>query len=211
MESPIQLYYPTENRYPFDGVCRKIIGALEKRHWNCQGIEVAFQDSPAGLTTFRKVCKISGAYFELEFSRKQGCDQRLGGCWDDTAAVSKINVFGKELTLFSDESGPELFVYVGKNWEKEAHQFVHGKKIMAKAKKKPRTYLKYVGADSLPGDHQLITKRKPAQYLLSTTDLNREYSPDNDEPIYYKTNDLFKDFAADLEEGILRELENSGF
>ena len=43
-----------------------------------------------------------------------------------------------------------------------------------------------------------------APYLVSDSDLGKDYSPENDEPTYYKTDEIFQKFATYLEEEVLR-------
>lgn len=187
MEAPT-LYCPTQCQYPMDIVCQKIVSELEKQRWECPGIVTILRD--------HKVHTITGRHFKITFSLNSN-------------VITEIIIPKKELRVFTDQSGPELFIYVGKNWEKDREQFVNGQKVMAKTKGKPRTYLAYVGKDSIIPNVQVVKKRKLAEYLVVTNNFDRDYSAEKDDPIYYKTDEIFQEFVSYLEENVLKEIEKS--
>lgn len=207
LESSVQYYYPFSNQYPVDDVCGRIVLALEKHNWLLPGIKVTFFDIRADSTIYRRVDTIEGHSFKIWFCRRQGIERTLGG-YNDSAAVHCINIPLKKLTVHEDESGPDLYVYVGKNWETDREKFVSGNNILSKSQGNPRTYLVYEGAIKKPEDSRSLDRIRGARspYLVATDKSGTEYSPENDdEPTYYTTNEIFKEFVSYLE-GVVKEL-----
>ncbi|MBI5044842.1 MAG: hypothetical protein HZC02_02865 [Candidatus Levybacteria bacterium] len=178
--SKFQFLYPVSRQFPFDEVCEQIIRELEKRNWKVPGIEVDFHEYGRGAQRYSAVSHVTGIDFTLRFGRKQ---RRLPGDWNDTAAVTGINIPMEELHVYDDESGPTFYLYVGNNWEADRERFVNGSKVNSKLNGEPRTYLQYKGACRCTRgfggysdlDHTHPGKRPPL--LVHDNDLGREYEP----------------------------------
>lgn len=110
----LKFLYPSSRQYPFDTVVESIVRELGARGWECpalQELQVDFKSYGDSEHGFFKVSKISARDFSLEFERCQG---RLGhGGWNNTAAVSRLQIPGAELKVYDDESGPLYFQYGG--------------------------------------------------------------------------------------------------
>lgn len=185
-----QFNYPTEYQYPVDPICHKIVLALEKHRWDFPGIEVILKDEMAEFDAIapRKVKSITGPNFHILFHRYQG---DAGS--NNTAGVSKISINQKEMLLYR-AAGPTLFVYVGKNWDEDRYEFLTSTKVMSKAFFRERTYLRYDATSTNGKDGSFTTNN----------DGETEYSPENHEPTCYKTDEIFKEFVAYLEEKVLK-------
>lgn len=181
--------YPHSRQYPFDEVAERIVRALEKRNWKVPGISVEFDTYGSGEAKFKKVSEIHGKNFKLYFCRFQG---RLKGRWNDTAALHEVYIPKQIIGVYSDESGPSYYLYVGENWDEDKEWFMNSIKVHAKIKQEPRKYLRY------KGNH--YTK---ATELVSDNDLDREYSPMGDEPRRFNLDEKFKEFTSWLEEYVL--------
>ena len=196
----ITFLYPTSRKYPFDKVCDLVVRELEKRNWQVPGISVQFDVYGTGAEKYRLVRTIEGKDFKLYFCRVQRT--MPGGHWNDTAAVTTLNIPWKELHVYEDESGPTFYLYVGKNWERDREKFVKSGKVHAKFNGEPRTYLEYEGGCDcgatggasfegvnlitalVTGDTQKLADLKHTHrglrspLLVHTNDLGRQYDPE---------------------------------
>ncbi len=157
--------YPTSRQFLFDALCERIVRELEKRNWQVPGLAVEFDTYGSGEQKMMIVREISGADFRLHFGRPQGL--LPGGRWNDVAAISDLTIPGFQLSVYSDNSGPTFYVYVGEDWEADKHWFFHSSKVNSKLYGDPRRYLKYSGRYS---------RSLPAM-LVHDNDLGREYDP----------------------------------
>jgi hypothetical protein len=193
--------YPTSRQFPFDEVTYDIVKELESRHFTAPGIKVDFHNyGPSD--SYKMVSAIEADDFRLWFCRVQGSL----GAWNDTAAVTQLNIPKKELNVFDDNSGPTLYLYVGKNWKNDKEKFVHSGKVNSKLNNEPKTYLEYKGAwRNEPG---VTYTGRVAPSLAHTNDLGRQYDPTGKEPTFFKTADVFKEFKTYLENRlkVIREL-----
>lgn len=178
--SEVVFLYPTSRQFPFDKVCEKIVRELEVRNWNVPDIRVKFYDYGTGEEKYRMVESITGKDFYINFCRGQ-------------AAVSEIIIPRKELHVFDDESGPKLYIYVGKNWKKDQIEFFCGTKNMAKYYKRPRTYLVYSG----------VAYNGRSNILKIDTDIDREYGLKFGDKEFYETNKIFAKFNRWLNKYVL--------
>lgn len=213
-DSDVTFLYPKSRQYPFDEVCEKIVRTLERREWKVIGIKVKFDEFKSGKNTYRKVAQISGINFSLWFSRNQG---RINSFTIDPAAVHKIVIPKRELTVFDDESGPIYHTYVGGNWVNDKQTFMncanekHKLKAASKLYLEPRKYLTYTGSldpqaeNGYPGPcYGGGIKRNP--YLVNDDDLGREYRANEEEPKYFHTNQVYQEVQAWLESNVLSRL-----
>ncbi len=199
---PIKFLYPFVRQFPIDEVCEQIVRELEKRNWQVPGIETELGECGGG---FPYVSHIKSQDFELWFCRIQRA--MPGKIYNDIAAIHEVIIPKKELTVFEDESGPTLTIYVGKNWKKDREQFMNSAKVNSKLRKEPRTYLRYSGSffiddRSYPSDW--TGKRKT--YLLHTNDHNREYDPRGKEPKFFSTDEVMDEFKQYLEQVVLKKI-----
>jgi hypothetical protein len=184
---------PHSRQFPFDEVAEKIVKALEKRNWKVPGMGVEFFTYGRGFSKHTYVHKIEGDDFYLKFHRTQG---RLPDGYNDAAAIVEI-WYGKEILHVSDdEFGPRLYLYVGDEWEKDKHDFVHSCKVNAKLR--GRTYLEYSGGYS--------RGKNRAKWIINTDDMGCQYIAENGEPKRFATNEKYREFAECLEEILKRIL-----
>lgn len=185
-----QFLYPKSRQFPFDEVAEKIVRALEKRNWKVEGITVEFDNFGSGESKYQRVKTITGDYFKLWFCRIQG---RINSHLNDIAALYSITIPKQVLEVFDDESGPRYYRYVGDNWEAEKEWFMNSVKVHAKLNKEPRRYLQYSGN----------TYQRRAKWLVADNDLDREYSPEGDEPVRINLEEKFEEITNWLEENVL--------
>lgn len=189
--------YPHSRQFPFDEVVEKIVKAIEMRNWKVPGIKIEFDTYGSGEAKYQMVRSIIGDNFKLYFSRIQG---KLDSKWNDVAAVHSIYIPKQNLEVFSDESGPIYYLYVGENWEADKEWFMNSSKVNSKLDKEPRRYLKYSGKRN-------YYKRR-AKELVADNDLNREYSPEGNEPVCINLEQKFNEFTEYLEEFVLGYIVN---
>ena len=185
-----QFLYPHSRQFPFDEVSEKIVKALEKRNWKVPGINIKFECYGSGEAKYQMVSSITGDNFKLYFCRNQG---KLDGRWNDTAALYSVYIPKQNINVYSDESGPMYYLYVGDNWEADKEWFMTSIKGHSKLNKEPRKYLRYSGN----------TYMHRAKELIADNDLGREYSPEGDEPVRINLKEKFDEFTAWLEEFVL--------
>ncbi len=186
--------FPTRTQFgELDEVCNNIVRELEKRNFKVPEIDVEFYSGRReGIT----VNSIKGQDFKIWF------------CGIET---HEINIPQKELSVYDDESGPRFYLYVGKNWEKHKKSFMYGSKMHSKLKRRPRRYLQYSGAFGKPGEELAScypaswnNTRRP--FLIHNNDLNREYDPQGNEPRFFVTEDVMKEFTEWLKENVLNDI-----
>lgn len=192
----VQFKYPKSRQFPFDEVCEQIVRALEARNWKVPGIKVEFNQWGTGDEKYRFASVINGADFELWLS--------LGR----TESVSRINVPGMELSVYSDESGPGFYIYVGDDWNRDRKTFERGSKYNSKLNGEPRIYLRYEGicrCNESSYSHMHRGKRPPL--LRHTNDLDRDYDPIGEEPREFVTSEVFAKFTDWLSKNVFRVIE----
>lgn len=181
--------YPHSRQFPFDEVAEKIVRAIERRNWKVPGITIEFDTYGSGEAKYQKVRYITGNNFRLYFCRIQG---RLDYSWNDTAALQSICIPKQILEVYSDESGPEYYLYVGDDWDTDKDWFMNSHKVHAKLNEEPRRYLIYRGE----------TYKKRAKELIADND-EREYSPKGREPVRINLEQKFQEFTSWLERFVL--------
>lgn len=186
-----RLLYPHSRQFPFDEVAENIVKALEKRNWNVPGITVEFYNYGSGEAKYKMVDSITGDDFKLHFCRYQG---RLDSIRNDIAALNSVCIPKQIIEVYSDESGPTYYLYVGENWDADKKWFMNSIKIGARERKEPRRYLKYTGN----------TYKKRTIELFAYNDIGREYSPEGDEPIRFNLNEKFNEIIDWLEDNVLK-------
>lgn len=185
--------YPRSRQFPFDEVAEKIVRALEKRNWKVPGITVEFYTYGSGEAKYKMVEHIKGENFKLYFCREQG---RLNANRNDIAALHEVYIPSQSIRVYQEECGPTYYLYVGKDWEQDKEWFMNSIKVHSKLDKKPRKYLKYKGN----------TYKGRATELVHDNDINREYSPEGDEPQRINLEEKFKEFSAWLEKFVLEHI-----
>ncbi len=224
----MQFIYPTSRQFPVDEVCEQIVRELEQRNWKIPGMTVEFDTYGTGDQKMTLVRKLTGDDFQIRFGRPQG--KLPGDHYNNTAAVSEINVPQKELNVYDDESGPTLYLYVGNDWDTDREKFVNGSKVLSKLNGEPKTYLCYSGgcdcgatdgalfdtiglitahltrdAAALARMHHTHSGRRPP-LLVHTNDLDRDYDPEGDEPRVFKTAEVMDDFRKYLTDVVLKTI-----
>ena len=190
-----QFLYPYSRQFPFDEVAEKIVRAMEKRNWKVPGITVDFDTYGSGEAKYKYVSQIKGENFKLEYGRPQGS---LNKNWNDIAALNCVYIPREIIRVYDDESGPTYYLYVGKNWEEDKEWFMNSIKVHSKLNGKPRRYLRYSGNGY----------KARASELVFDTDLNREYSPVDDEPRVINLEQKFKEITSWLEEFVLGYIQS---
>lgn len=197
---------PTSTQYPFDSVCSHIVNALHDRNFAVTGVEVLFETYSNAQAIYRMVKSITipEINFDLQFHRQQGyIDHNRYNC----AAVSDLSIPRKVLTVYEDYSGPTLYVYVGKHWQQDKANFVHGLHVHSKMNNELRTYLKYSG--SVEPKRGSFYQHRLNPYLVFDDDLGREYSPIGSEPTYYHTLEVMGEFETYLREIVVPFISNA--
>ena len=189
----MQFLYPTSRQFPVDEVCELIVRELEQRNWSVPGMTVEFDKYGSGDQKMTLVRKVKGNDFQIHFGRVQGL--LPGGRYNNTAAVSNINIPKKEISVYDDESGPTFYLYVGNDWEQDREKFVNSSKINSKLKGEPRWYVKYSGSGSPTGSCSYQGRRSP--YLVHDSDLCREYDPGSAPQLFF-TKEVFEEFRVYL-------------
>lgn len=186
-------------RFPFDDICKSIFSRIHDRNFHVPGIKV-------DLSSRLCFAKIENYDFKISFGREAQC-------------VSEIIIPKKRLCVYEDESGPNLYIYVGNNYERDRYKFM-GMLLHSRLHGEPRMYLKYTGgcdcmetAGASFGAHELLNAklsrdsqifhthigcRQPL--LVHDNDLGREYDLEGDEPKFFQTSEIFEEFRKYLEE-----------
>jgi hypothetical protein len=204
----VQFLYPTSTQYPVDEVCGEIVHALEARNFVVPGISVEMDTYGSGEQRMRYVRSVTGSGFKLVFRRTQR--SMPGRMWRDCAAVNDVCIPRKMLSVYEDESGPTLHLYVGKDWDADSERFWTGLHVNSKLRGEPRTYLRYSGACFCPGgwtngrQHTHQGGRSPL--LIADNDLRREYDPEGEEPKQFDTAQVMEEFRAYLRDVVLAEI-----
>lgn len=185
-----QFLYPHSRQFPFDEVAEKIVRAIERRNWKVPGITIEFYTHDSGEAKYQMIRSITGDYFKLYFCRVQG---RLNGNLNDTAALHSVCIPKEIIEVYDDESGPRYYLYVGDNWEADKEWFMNSIKVYSKLNKEPRRYLYYEGN----------TYQQRSYELVANNNLNREYSPEGNEPVRINLEQKFNDISVWLEESVL--------
>lgn len=199
--------FPFVTQFCFDGVCEAIVKALADRNFKAPNMEVTFSVYGTGEAKYRYVSDISGPDWRLHFCRQQQRtldDPNL----NDIAGISNMYIPQEELNVYHDGSGPTYYRYVGKDWTADTDWFLHGVKVNAKLHDEPRRYLKYTGSLGPHGHIRSTRKGVLSPFLVYENDsiLNREYLPEGDDPLDFKTRDVMKKFADWIEENILKPI-----
>lgn len=186
--------------FPFDGIVANIAQTVQERDFRKLGIHTEY--SHGDLST------IEGENFRIWFCRKQVSGGRLTG-------ASELVIPQQQLNVYEDNSGPTYHRYVGGNWNRDKHAFMHSIKVNSKLDGKPRTYLLYKGAwrpqgrDKLFGG--LLISQQPfehgmAPYLVHDNDLGREYELETRDSPYYETQKVMQEFNNWLRANVLKPL-----
>ena len=134
----------------------------------------------------------------------QGNDFRLFLCRSSHPTLaSSLIIPQKELDVYDDDSGPGFNLYAGKDWEKDKEWFMNDSKLNTKLSGESKRHLNYEGAWSPEGrvkifggaaimvqDYEVGT----APYLVHDNDIGREYDPEGNEPRFFHTQDVFREF-----------------
>ena len=195
-----EFLFPTATQYRIDQGCSEIVQTLHKRHFAVAGVEITFEtySNVKNIYTMVDTIKIPDIDLYLRFGRDQGY---IDSNRFNTAAVSDLAIPRKLLNVYSDYSGPTLYVYVGKNWEHDKDRFINGSHVNSKLYGEPRTYLKYKGSSNPKGGSSYQNQWN--SYLANDNDLDREYSPTFREVTYYKTDDIMTEFESFLVQNVL--------
>lgn len=185
-----EFLYPTSRQFPFDEIADKIVRALEKRNWKVPKITVEFYSYGSGEEKYKMVNKIIGEDFKLRFSRYQA---RLSDEYNNIAGLSDLYIPKQIIEVYSDESGPSYYLYVGSDWDNDKEWFMNSIKVHSRLNNEPRRYLKYKGN----------TYNTRAKTLVHDIDLGREYSPTEDEPQSFNLEEKFEEFKTWLEKNVL--------
>ncbi|HSX23444.1 MAG TPA: hypothetical protein VLE97_11775, partial [Gaiellaceae bacterium] len=130
----------------------------------------------------------------IRYGRPQGT--LPGGRWNDTAAVSEVQIAKRSLHVYEDESGPTYEVYVGDDWEHDRSTW--WTRPNARLNKEPRLCVRYSGRHHYRGMRAS---------LLEPDGDYREYQPEGDEPRSFDTHAVMEQFRAYLHDVVLAAIE----
>lgn len=201
------LYPGFQKRFAFDLACEQIVRELQKRNWKVPGVSVEFYDYGEEGRKFRMVSWIKSRNFKLWFCRVQGS---LNHGWNDIAGISHITIPERELRVYSrPEEGPNLYRYIGDDYERDREEFMSHTKYRDEDGR--GLYLRYEGScdcrKTAEGRWILHTHngcRPP--FLLHTSDRGQEYDLRGDEPEFFQTETVMKEFKEYLENVVLPEI-----
>lgn len=198
---------PTAQQFPFDETCAQITQALEARNWQVPGLTVKFRTYGSGDSLYRIVNEVRGDDFVLNFGRSQG---RLG-YYNDTAAIDRIAIPGRDLSVYTEECGPTFAEYIGDDWMADREQF-----LRYGAKFQDDKSGHYIAFDATCD----CRNTRGASYsalglLMGESDLTHTHenrrspilSAKSDKERRYRTNDIYNEFADWLTENVLRMIE----
>lgn len=192
----MQFITPTSRQFPFDESVSLIVEALRLRNFDVPGITVKMSDYGSGEQWVRHVGEIVGDDFALRLHRHQG--DLPGGAWGNATACSTVVVGGQRLDVYSDESGPRFYLYVGDNWTADRSSFIGPfPGVNSKLYGEPRRYLMYRGT----------TYQKRSPTLVHTNDLGQEYDPTPCDPVAFSTADVMAEIDAYLRGVVLPRIE----
>lgn len=201
----MQFLYPKSRQFPFDEVCERIVRALQARNWKVPGFAVEFHDYGSGAQKLRYVSSIKSDQSAIDLvnhdvSIKFGRPQGLlpGGRWNDTAAVDEVQLAKRMLHVYSDESGPSYYVYVGADWEHDRSTWWTRPNM--RLNKEPRLCVKYSGRG-----HRGYGCGRAA--MLAWDQDGREYGPEGDDPRAFDTTKVMEEFCAYLHDVVLPSIE----
>jgi hypothetical protein len=184
-----EMLRPTARVFSFDAVITEIAEALEARNWDIPGMQVEFDVYGRGDALYRYLKKVSGSDFVLEFGRSQ---ENMGS-FNNIAAISRIAILKKDLTVHSDQSGPTLMEYIGRAWKSDQKKFLNGSLWFYRDKRD--RLLEFKDSCNCGGargmEHTHTGRLSPI--LTSKGEPTRTY----------RTNQLFDEFAAWLVSNVL--------
>lgn len=178
--------YPKSRQYPMDETCEKIVRALEKRNWKVPGIEVTFNSVESGSQKRHYVSVIKGDDFQLLFGRE---NERI-------AAICTITIPRRELQVFATPSLTRYFEYSGNHWESDKEAFMMAVKPFGS-----ELYSTYYGGADLNGWHKVYNLNP---YLIKS----KGGLIDRENPLHYKTEDVFNEFNQYLTDQILNKVQS---
>lgn len=182
--------YPRRDKFAFDRVCGQIVHALEERNWDIPGIAVEFANDENSGITERYVASITGDDFKLDFMFESY----------SSAPVTMLAIPGRRLSVYSDDSGPSYYVYVGNDWQQDRRHFLDDYQFNSKLDGKPRTYLLYKGGCMCEQEQSVHHHTsRVAPLLIHNNDMRREYDLEIGEPSQYQTKAVFQDFSIWLQ------------
>lgn len=201
----MQFLYPKSRQFPFDEVCEQIVRALQARSWKAPGFVVEFDDYGSGAQKLRYVSSIKSDQSAIDLAHhdvriKFGRPQGLlpGGRWNDVAAVDEVQLAKRLLHVYSDESGPSYYVYVGTDWERDRATW--WTRPNTRLNNEPRLCVKYSGRGHRSHGYGRAE-------LLAWDQDGREYGPEGDEPTSFATVDVMEGIRAYLRDVVLPSIE----
>jgi hypothetical protein len=193
--------------FPWDQLSRDIVCLCEQRNWSVPGLIITRDTYGSGNRKVHQVREIKHDDWNLYFC---GVTGRIGKKYNNCSGLSSVTIPGHHMDVYEDWSGPSYYRYVGKNYETDKHEFMNGIRCNSRLKNKPKTYLKYTGADGkitpYGGTYRDDSKRMP-KYLMHDNDMQREYSLEGDEPTQFGTHEIFNMFCEYLRETIIPHIQ----
>jgi hypothetical protein len=202
--------YPRAEIYPVDKVCNEIVTEVINRCGDVSWIEVFSQERIIHGVTVVRVCNLKGEDFELTFNRKQ--DRQIQGK-DSYASIYEIYIPGHQFRMYSDNSGPTYYLYVGNDWKNDRGIFESEFKTMPKITIEPRTYLLFEGSREAPKGMEecFIPETVYAPYLIHDNGDGMQYDPLPGERSWYTTEEVMEIFDSWLRENVLKRLLDETF
>ena len=195
-KNKLKFLYPCSNQFPFDSVATRIVRELEKRSWSVPGTMIEFYNSGSKYERYQMVSSIVGLDYKLEFGRIQGL---VNGERNNIAALYRVCIPQQIIEVYSDESGPVYYLYVGENWGYDMDWFINSKKLDSEYGTGPRKYLKYKGnIRTRRYDGTKPYNGRPTE-LIPCDELGSMNKPIDDEPAIIDLDSTLEEFKKWLE------------
>lgn len=192
---------------------------LKMRNYSVDGINLKF-----AYSTYSKGVVLSEMYndeFRICFS---------------SSGIYSINIPKIELNYYDDTDTYKLYRYVGDDWDADKNQFINGHRCNSRLRGKKKIYLVYdMGSRKInecqvsQNYHKKMTRLMKLESVLNdgvnlydftnitssnrtlvyNNDLDREYSPDNNEISYYSINDILFEVFTWLYNNVYLKVKNS--
>lgn len=177
----------SRDQFPFDRVCSQVRRLAENRGFSVEGLDFDFKvfEGVNGFGSQRTLVNIWGDDFKIRYR---------GG-----ELVSEIIIPGKELHIYSDESGPVLYLYVGENWEYDKLVWMRSTKLHERMRNEPQTYLRYEPRS------RMENQRAESLWVIEDL-LGREYKWKQGDPVTFVVEDLYNEFRDWLIEFVLEPI-----
>lgn len=170
----------------------ELVKELQRVGWDVPGIDVEFMTSGVGTRLSRHVHSVSGATERGPFRLVFGGAQLSKGNRRELTGLNEATVPpGLEIVLYEDKSPTVVHRYVGTDWVAEGRAFIDAPRVNSKLDGAPRLYVTYEGHSGV---------------LKADDDMDREYSPEGDEPLFLDKEEVIDAVVAFVRDDLLSKL-----